>query len=132
MENVKQILAANLVGTLATINEDGSPWATPVHVLSDDEALYWYSQDKHQHSQNIARDGRVSLALWARIEGTKGAYIQGQAERLEGEAAEQAFALARTPDGSLPSVFENTSPYRLKVGQINTSRTSENRWYFYT
>lgn len=132
MENVKEILTANLVGTLATLNEDGSPWATPVHVFSDDNAVYWYSQDDRQHSVNIARDARVSLALWARVEGTKAAYIQGRAERLDGDAAEQAFALVRTPDGSLPGVFENTSPYKLVVGPLNTSKSSENRWYFYT
>lgn len=132
MENIKTILSANIVGTLATINIDGSPWATPVHILADDEAVYWYSQASQQHSQNIARDPRVSLSLWARVDGTVGAYIQGTAALLEGELAEHAFSIARTPDGSLPSVFENTSAYRLSIGQINSGKSSEKRWYFYT
>lgn len=132
MENIKTILEVNLVGTLATLNEDGSPWATPVHVIAGDNELYWYSKDSHQHSQNILRDPRVSLALWGRTEGTKGAYIQGTAVRLEGDVAEQAFARIRKPDGTLPGVFENTSPYLLPVGTINRDKSSENRWYFYS
>ena len=132
MEDIKAILEANLVGTLATLNEDGSPWATPVHVITGDNELYWYSKDSHQHSQNILRDPRVSLALWGRTEGTKGAYIQGTAVRLEGDAAEQAFARIRKPDGTLPGVFENTSPYLLPVGPINRDKSSEKRWYFYS
>lgn len=132
MDHIREILAANLVGTLATINEDGAPWATPVHVYADDEAVYWFSKDEHQHTQNVHRDPRVSLALWARTDATKGAYIQGSAEKLEGERAKDAFQLAAKPDGTLPSVFENTSPFCLKIGPSDTSRTTENRWYFYS
>lgn len=132
MEDIKQILEANLVGTLATLNEDGSPWATPVHIIAGEGEVYWYSQDTHQHSQNIMRDPRVSLALWGRTEGTKGAYLQGNAARLEGDAAEHAFARIRKPDGSIPGVFENTSPYSLNVGPLNGGKSSENRWYFYS
>ena len=65
-------------------------------------------------------------------EGTKGAYINGNTERLEGENADVAFAMVKEKFGSLPLVFENTSPYRVKIGQINSSKSSENRWYFYS
>jgi len=132
MEHIKAILADNLIGTVATLNPDGSPWATPVHIFADDEAIYWYSQATHQHSVNAINDPRVSVALWSKSEGLKGAYIQGIAEKLDGEAAEKAFSIVRKPDGTLPPVFENTSPFRVKIGPSDTSKTSENRWYFYT
>jgi len=64
MEEIKAILSDNLIGTLATLNEDGSPWATPLHVFADDEALYWFSKDTHQHSLNIERDPRVAVTVW--------------------------------------------------------------------
>jgi pyridoxine/pyridoxamine 5'-phosphate oxidase len=131
-EAIKAILDANLVGTLATINEDGSPWATPVHVIAGEEGVYWFSKDTHQHSLNVLRDPRVSLSLWARIEATKGGYIQGKAVRLDSDAAERAFASVRKPDGTLPGVFENTSPYFLPIGSLNRDKSSENRWYFYS
>lgn len=132
MEEIENILADNLIGTVASLNEDGSPWATPVHVVASDGALYWFSKDSHQHSQNVMRDPRVSMSLWSKTDGTKGAYISGSAARLEGEAADQAFAMVKQKFGSLPPVFENTSPYRLQIGQLNSSKSSEKRWYFYT
>ena len=132
MEGIDVILASNMIGTLATLNDDGSPWATPLHVIAHDGFVYWFSKDTHQHSQNILRDPRVSVSLWAKDEGTKGAYISGVAERLEGEKAEQAFAVVKEKFGSLPPVFENTSPYRVAIGEINRGKSSENRWYFYT
>lgn len=132
MEAISEILKANMIGTLATLNEDGSPWATPVHIVAHDNYVYWFSKDTHQHSQNVIRDPRVSVALWSKNEGTKGVYISGITDRLEGDNADAAFAMVKEKFGSLPPVFENTSPYRVKIGQINSSKSSENRWYFYT
>lgn len=132
MENIKTILKDNLIGTLATLNDDGSPWATPVHIFADDEAVYWFSKDTHQHSVNIDRDSRASVALWSRSEGTKGAYISGVATKLDEAKTKQALDIVIATVGGVPGVFENTSGYRLPIGQINTARTSENRWYFYT
>lgn len=132
MENIKKILEANLVGTVATLNEDGSPWATPVHIFADNTALYWFSKAEQQHSQNIARDGRVSVALWARVDGTFGAYISGTAERLSAEKTAEILASDVVPMPATAPVFENTSAYRVEIGHINSSKSSEKRWYFYT
>ena len=132
MEAIKKILDENLIGTLATLNEDGSPWATPVHIFADDEALYWFSKDEQQHSINISNDPRVSVALWSQTEGTKGAYISGIATKLEADETPAALDIVVSTVGKIPPVFENTSAYRLPIGQINSSKSSENRWYFYT
>lgn len=132
MEPINEILAENMVGTLATLNEDGSPWATPVHIIQHDGYVYWFSKDTHQHSENIVRDPRVSVALWSKNEGTKGVYINGTAERLEGEKAAEAFAMVKEKFGSVPPVYENTSPYRMEIGTLNRGKSSEKRWYFYT
>lgn len=132
MNDVKKLLEANLVGTLATINEDGSPWATPVHVFSDDDAVYWFSKDTQQHSENIARDPRVSLALWARIDGTVGAYISGITEVLSVEVTTTKITTIASHDGSIPAHFEGTTGYRLPIGLLNRGKSSEKRWYFYT
>jgi len=132
MEDIKTILSDNLIGTVATLNEDGSPWATPVHIFADDEALYWFSKDQHQHSRNIERDPRVSVALWSQSGGTKGAYISGAATKLSADALPEALEVVVSAVGKVPPVFENTSGYRLPIGQGNTSKSSENRWYFYT
>lgn len=132
MESIKTILSDNLIGTLATLNEDGSPWATPVHIFADDEALYWFSKDQHQHSRNIERDSRVSVALWSQNGGTKGAYISGGATKITADVLPEALEIVVSTVGKVPPVFENTSGYRLPIGQLNTSQSSENRWYFYS
>ena len=132
MEDIKAILAANIVGTLATVNEDGSPWATPLHIFTDDVALYWFSADTHQHSLNIERDGRVSVGLFSKDDGTKGAYISGIATKLDETETAKAQQIVIDLFGKIPPVFENTSGYRLPLGEINRGKSSEKRWYFYT
>lgn len=129
---IRVILAENLIGTLATLNDDGSPWATPLHVFADDKAVYWFSKDTHQHSRNIEGDARVSLSLWSRAEGTKGVYISGNAVKLDDAETAKILHDLAAKDGKIPPVFENTSAYRLQIGQINSSKSSEKRWYFYT
>lgn len=132
MNDVKKLLEANLVGTLATLNEDGSPWATPIHVFADNTALYWFSKTSQQHSQNIVRDARVSLALWARIEGTVGAYISGTAEILSDEETTTQITTLASRDGTIPAHFEGTTGYRLPLGTLNRGKSTEKRWYFYS
>lgn len=132
MEDIKSILTDNLIGTIATLNEDGSPWATAVHIFADNDALYWFSKDTHQHSVNIERDARVSVSLWSKQEGTKGAYISGSATKLSVDETAKAFDIVVATVGGIPPVFENTSAYRLPVGPLDSSKSSEKRWYFYT
>ncbi len=132
MDNIKTILAENLIGTIATLNEDGSPWSTPVHIFANDDALYWFSKDTHQHSRNIERDGRVAVSIWSQQEGTKGVYISGIAAKLSADELPDALDIVTSTVGKIPPVFENTSAYRLPIGHLNTSKSSENRWYFYT
>ncbi len=132
MEHVQDILNDNRIGSLGTLNEDGSPWVTPVHIFADDAAVYWFSKDTHQHSINIERDSRVSLALWSQAGGIRGAYISGVATKLSGDELPEALEVVVSAVGKVPPVFENTSGYRLPIGHVNTSKSSENRWYFYT
>ncbi len=129
MKNIKEILADNIIGTLATVDRDGSPWSTPLHIFTDDEALYWFSKEQTQHSRNIANNPQVCLALWSKSEGTKGAYISGKVEVVdEGPLLEIVTATL----GSVPPVFENTQAYKLPLGSLDEARSSEKRWYFYT
>lgn len=132
MNEINTILEGNIIGTLATINIDGSPWATPLHVFADDTAVYWFSKDTHQHSTNIANDPRVSVAIWSKNDATKGGYISGEATKLSAEETPAILDIVVSTVGKIPPVFENTSAYRLPIGQINSDKSSENRWYFYT
>mgnify|MGYP003582214155 CR=1 FL=1 len=133
-DEVKSILTDNLIGAVATINEDGSPWVTPVHIVSDDEAVYWFSSETTQHSQNIERDPRVSLTLNSPdlSRGPKGVYIQGSAQKLDVDATTESKKLLEAKIGFLPPNFVEWTGYRLEIGENNRGKTHGNCWYFYT
>lgn len=134
MENIEQILRDNILGSVATINEDGSPWISPIHVFSDDEAVYWFSKDTTVHSQNVARDPRVSLTLFSTdmSQGPKGIYISGEVESLGVDDTTEAKKLIEAKLGKIPPNFVDATAYKLKFGELNRGKSTGNCWYFYT
>lgn len=133
-DEARAILSENLIGAVATINEDGSPWISPLHIFSDEEAVYWFSNDDKQHSINIEKDPRVSLSLAAAdmSHGPKGVYINGNATKLDVDTTTEAKKLIEARIGKIPPAFENASAYRLPIGQPNSGKTVGNCWYFYS
>ena len=133
-DEIRTILDSNLVGAIATINEDGSPWVSPVHIVSDDEAVYWFSMEDKQHSLNVARNPKVSLTLFSPdlSKGPKGVYINGSANVLDVDETTEAKKLLEAKIGFIPPNFIETTGYRLKIGELNRGKSTGNCWYFYT
>lgn len=133
-DNIRAILDNNLVGAIATINEDGSPWVSPVHIVADGQAVYWFSMEDKQHSLNVARDPRVSLTLFSPdlSHGPKGIYINGSVEKLDVDGTTEAKKLLEAKIGFLPPNFVETTGYKLKIGELNRGKSTGNCWYFYT
>ena len=133
-EQAQKIFDENVLGMIATVNEDGSPWISPLHMITDGEYIYWFSQEATTHSQNIARDGRISLSLFSTdtSKGPTGVYINGQAERLTGDGDQHARTVAVQRLGSLPSVFDTASAYRVSAGTLDDKKSTGNCWYFYS
>lgn len=135
-DEARVILNNNVLGTIATLNEDGSPWATPLHVFYDEatSAVYWFSHETTQHSLNVARDSRVSLTLFSPDEshGPKGVYISGIAVQLDEESTTKAKDVVRVRLTTLPPIFDTASAYMLQIGNFNSSKSTRNCWYFYT
>lgn len=134
MENVQQIFKENLIGSIATLNEDGSPWVVPVHLFADDEAVYWFSLESRHHSENVARDPRVSLTLPSldMSQGPKAVYVSGVAEVLGVDDTTKARSLIEAKIGKIPGPFMEMTAYRLPFGEINRGKSTGNCWYFYT
>lgn len=134
LENARIILAENILGTIATVNEDGSPWSSPVHIFSDGDAVYWFSYEDKVHSINIERDPRVSLTLFSPDEsrGPKGIYLNGVVTKLDDDATAEAKQLMIAKIGKIPSYFEHATGYKLKIGELNNNKTTGNCWYFYS
>jgi general stress protein 26 len=133
-DEARTILSKNILGTVATINEDGSPWATPIHVFSDNEAVYWFSNEDKIHSLNIERDPRVSLTLFSSdlSRGPIGIYVNGMATKLDDESTTSAKQFMMAKIGKIPAYFEHATGYRLAIGQLNSSKSTGNCWYFYS
>ena len=133
-DDARTLLSENIIGTLATVNADGSPWASPVHTFFDNEAMYWFSYTEKQHSQNIERDPRVSLVIFSPdlMKGPKGVYINGTAEKLDELKTVEAKQLMVDRIGKIVPAFEKATAYRLPFGKFNSGRSTGNCWYFYT
>ncbi len=133
-EQARGIFDENIIGVIATVNEDGSPWATPVHMAADDKYVYWFSKTTRVHSQNIARDGKVSLSLFSPDDskGPKGVYINGRAERLTGEQDQLAREVFTGRTGAPVEVLTREAAYRLPLGSYDEEKSTGNCWYFYS
>lgn len=134
MQEAEGVFSKTIHGALATVNEDGSPWVVPVHIFYDEGAVYWLSAEETQHSQNIIRDGRVSLTAWGKSgdEPSQAVYINGVATQLEPAQMDDVKARMTAKLGSTPPIYDTTRAYRLVLGNINSSKSGKNRWYFYT
>lgn len=61
---IEEILKNEQVGTLATINEDGSPYTTPIHFVYCDKKLYMHGLPAGQKIENIRRNASVSFTVY--------------------------------------------------------------------
>src|SRR5690606_11813522 len=130
----RAILGENILGVLATVNEDGSPWATPLHFVADERALYWFSAADRVHSANITRDERVSVAVFSpeTSQGLKGVYVSGRAEVLDDADRGGVRTLFEKRLGMVPPTFDTWNAYVLPIGTPNEQKSTGNCWYFYS
>lgn len=60
-EDALEVLRRAQFGTLATINEDGWPYAVPMAFALVGNTLYFHSAKRGQKLENLNRDGRASF-----------------------------------------------------------------------
>ncbi len=63
-DKVHKLLSSTLTGSLATLNNDGSPYVTPVHFLYNDKAIYIHGLPKGQKIDNIKTNSQVCMAIY--------------------------------------------------------------------
>jgi nitroimidazol reductase NimA-like FMN-containing flavoprotein (pyridoxamine 5'-phosphate oxidase superfamily) len=62
---VQEIVAANTYMTLATADEEGRPWVTPVwFATADCRDFYWVSKPGARHSRNIAARPEIAIVIY--------------------------------------------------------------------
>ena len=86
-----RILDSNRYMTIATVGEDGHPWATPVYFTPDRyRHMFWISEPEAQHSLNIATRPEVSIVVFdssVPVGGAEAVYM-----RARGAAGDRADA----------------------------------------
>lgn len=64
LEQIDILLHEVQTGCLATINADGTPYATPVHFLYYDNAVYVHGLPKGQKIDNIQTNSEVGVSVY--------------------------------------------------------------------
>lgn len=102
----RAIIDANSYMTLATADEEGVPWASPVwYAPAGDARFYWVSDPEARHSSNIAARADVGIVIFdshAPIGTGQGLYVAAVAEQVLGAAIEpgiEAFSRRSVAQG---------------------------------
>lgn len=62
---VPRLLVANNYCVLATVDAEGTPWATPVYFSArDNRELFWVSSPDSRHSRNIAGRSKIAITVF--------------------------------------------------------------------
>lgn len=110
---ILRLLKQHDVLTLATLREDGWPQATSVGYVNDGLTLFVATGADAQKVRNIARDGRVSVAIgsdtpdWSRLQGLS---MAARAERMTSRSEIQQAA--RLLKKKFPSLIDFSDPER--------------------
>jgi nitroimidazol reductase NimA-like FMN-containing flavoprotein (pyridoxamine 5'-phosphate oxidase superfamily) len=95
-EAARAILGDNRYLTLATVDADGRPWATPVWFAALDWAEFvWVSRSERRHSQTIASVPEIAIVVFdSSVAVGESAALFAEARAEEVPAADLAAALA--------------------------------------
>jgi hypothetical protein len=86
---VQELLAARLVGVLATLEENSMVHAIPLWYASDGEAIVFATGSRSRKVRNLRREPQATLVLHDSRPGFEvcGASIRGRVELVDGDAA---------------------------------------------
>ncbi len=108
----RSVIDTNKYMTLATADESGRPWATPVFFSPDGYAdLYWVSSPDAKHSRNIAARPEVSIVVFdssVPIGGAQAVYMSARAGEVPTADLESGLGAynARHRSGSIAGLSE--------------------------
>jgi Pyridoxamine 5'-phosphate oxidase len=86
----KELLRTAKHACIATVNEDGTPHASPLYLILDETLshIYFCSYPESLHTKNVARTGDMFIAVYDMIE-EGGLYLQAiNGKELHGEGLE--------------------------------------------
>jgi nitroimidazol reductase NimA-like FMN-containing flavoprotein (pyridoxamine 5'-phosphate oxidase superfamily) len=97
---VRSIVDANAYMTLATADEHGNPWASPVwYATADYREFVWVSAPEARHSRNLAQRPELALVIFDSRQrpGTgEAAYLSARAEQVPEPELERCLRIYST------------------------------------
>jgi nitroimidazol reductase NimA-like FMN-containing flavoprotein (pyridoxamine 5'-phosphate oxidase superfamily) len=97
---VRSIVDANAYMTLATADEHGTPWATPVwYATADYREFIWVSAPERRHSRNLAVRPELALVIFDSHQspGTGAAvYLAARAEQVPPRELDRCLRICST------------------------------------
>ena len=106
---VADFLRAHSTLTLATVSDDGSPYATPLfYIVNENLELYWLSSGSSAHSMHMASRPEVSAAVYSETdewEKIRGVQLWGTARVVHESNLRKEVVKAYTERFRLGSIF---------------------------
>jgi PPOX class probable F420-dependent enzyme len=106
-DNAKRMLDGQTVVTLATVNDDGSPQASPVWAARDGDDVLMSTLVGRKKERNLRRDPRVSLVLVNPENSYEYVEVRGTAEL---EADPQGDLIERLSQKYTGGAYTNDGP----------------------
>jgi pyridoxamine 5'-phosphate oxidase-like protein len=98
-EMAKRVIDGNRYMTIATVDDQGRPWVTPVYFSPEGYMhLYWISSPDAQHSRNVDARPEVSIVVFdsqVPIGGAEAVYMRARAQEMSEPTLEQCAAAFR-------------------------------------
>ncbi|MDL2254029.1 pyridoxamine 5'-phosphate oxidase family protein, partial [Ruminococcaceae bacterium OttesenSCG-928-I18] len=63
-DQIDALLARAQTGCLSCLNEDNTPYATPIHFLYDDGAVFFHCRQKGKRMENLKRNPNLCLSVY--------------------------------------------------------------------
>ncbi len=93
----REIIDSSQYLTLATADEDGRPWASPVWFVHEEYSRFvWVSKPDARHSRNLSTRPQTGIVIFdstVPMGGARAVYVEAEAHQLEDEEAERSIAL---------------------------------------
>jgi len=105
-QKVKYLIENNRHMVIATANNAGKPWVSPVFYVYDKNFnLYWVSSKEAKHSENIKMNSSIAIVIIGESpskKGIDGVYIEAEgvelADSIDLQSAVGLFLLYKQPD----------------------------------
>jgi pyridoxine/pyridoxamine 5'-phosphate oxidase len=119
----RRLIDGAMYMTLATADDDGRPWASPVWFAPAGYSEFlWVSDPEARHSRNLATRPQVAIVIFdstVRIGAAEAVYVEAVAEQLSGTELERAIAIFSERSTAVGArewtLADVSSPARLRL-----------------